>query len=266
MASARLSVRDAGGRGFRVPLSRSPSLHHLRDGRSGIVRRFSGSTQPSDFLPACMSGVRPWASTTGPPDEPGAGRISRFPCKEFPRMRRVFDCAGTCGARPASLVSPSVRKTASASRTVVSQLDGWPACAPVNASPLALRTRRMTRGHRDWLGLQCQTLSFFALCRFIPALCTSRPTRVLAFAMAGSSYAVVGAARGATRTANNPPRTHREGPANIYRSGRTTTSIWSEAHPPVHEPTAPPSPPQPGARRANDLPAPASSLRHRQAE
>src|SRR3954471_4465611 len=34
--------------------------------------------------------------------------------------------------------------------------------------------------------------------------CTSRPTRDLALAMAGSSYAVVDAARGATRTAQTP--------------------------------------------------------------
>ena len=25
----------------------------------------------------------------------GVRRVSRFPCKEFPRMRRVFDCAGS---------------------------------------------------------------------------------------------------------------------------------------------------------------------------
>jgi hypothetical protein len=30
--------------------------------------------------------------------------------------------------------------------------------------------RHMTRGHRGWLDLRCETLSFSARCRFIPAL------------------------------------------------------------------------------------------------
>jgi hypothetical protein len=35
----------------------------------------------------------------------------------------------------------------------ISQLDTWPACAPVNASPAIYDRRRMTRGQCGWLGL-----------------------------------------------------------------------------------------------------------------
>src|SRR5271165_2318099 len=56
---------------------------------------------------------------------------------------------------------------------------------------------------------------------------TSRPTSVLAFnAMVGSSYVVVGAARGATRTADLHP-TLAWGTDHAYHHGRTATSIGS---------------------------------------
>ena len=48
---------------------------------------------------------------------------------------------------------------------LISQLDSWPACAPVNASPASLRPRRMTRGQDDWLGLSRATLPFATLRR-----------------------------------------------------------------------------------------------------
>ena len=35
--------------------------------------------------------------------------------------------------------------------------------------PRSRERRRMTRGHRVWLGLQCQKLAFLTICRFIPA-------------------------------------------------------------------------------------------------
>ncbi len=59
-----------------------------------LFARFFGTMGPSDSLKSCMSGVRQIAF----PDRPAACdaeafRVSRFPCIEFPRMRRVFDSA-----------------------------------------------------------------------------------------------------------------------------------------------------------------------------
>jgi hypothetical protein len=38
--------------------------------------------------------ARRWSAGSWPRQADAVG-ISRFPCKEFPRMRRVFDCAGS---------------------------------------------------------------------------------------------------------------------------------------------------------------------------
>ena len=58
-------------------------------------------------------------------------------------MRRVSDCAGSADGLP--VAPPTVLPSAwvdsvGTPETVITQLDGWPACAPVNASPAALRT------------------------------------------------------------------------------------------------------------------------------
>src|SRR5262249_20059742 len=79
--------------------------------------------------------------------------ISRFPCKEFPRMRRVCDCTGSgIGLPMASIqVSPSASDNGvGAPDWMISQLHGWPACAPVNASPPALRPSTHDSGS-GWL-------------------------------------------------------------------------------------------------------------------
>jgi hypothetical protein len=57
-------------------------------------------------------------------------------------MRRAFDCVGSGGGSPLS--PPPVWPSASDNgvgtpEDLISQLHGWPACAPVNASAEALR-------------------------------------------------------------------------------------------------------------------------------
>ena len=121
----------------RLPSTASAGLMPLFDG-------FLGTMRPSDFPQACMPDVRPKAFSGRPADLSVAGTrgISRFPCKDFPRMRRVFDYAGsTDGSPPApSVVLPSAWVDGVGTpKEVISQLHGWPACAPVNASPSALR-------------------------------------------------------------------------------------------------------------------------------
>jgi hypothetical protein len=68
-------------------------------------------------------------------------------------MRRVFDCAGS--EIGLSVAPSSVRPSASdygvgTPDCMISQLDGWPACAPVNASPPALRPSTHDSGS-GWL-------------------------------------------------------------------------------------------------------------------
>ncbi|HZU34486.1 MAG TPA: sigma factor [Gemmataceae bacterium] len=58
------------------------------------------------------------------------------------RMRRVFDCAGSEIGLPVTSIPvwPSASDNGVGTPDcLISQLDGWPACAPVNASPPASR-------------------------------------------------------------------------------------------------------------------------------
>ena len=49
----------------------------------------------------------------------------------------------------------------------------------------------MTRGHRGSLLLRCRALPSPSPCRFIPALCTSKPAQLRTFAIGRLLYAVV---------------------------------------------------------------------------
>ena len=63
--------------------------------------------ESSDSLETCVSDVWPWAFSDRPRLYSGEGvsRVSRFPCIEFPRMRRVSDSAASTGdLRLASLM------------------------------------------------------------------------------------------------------------------------------------------------------------------
>src|SRR6516225_7094997 len=64
-------------------------------------------------------------------------------------MHRVSDCAGSEDGLP--IAPTSVWPSASLNRVgtpedLISQLDGWPACAPVNASPAPLPVRAHDSG------------------------------------------------------------------------------------------------------------------------
>ena len=64
-------------------------------------------------------------------------------------MLRVSRLRGVVG-RLAFIVAPHVAFPLSEqgrhAKVVISELNGWPACAPVNASPACYHDRRMTRG------------------------------------------------------------------------------------------------------------------------
>ena len=105
---------------------------------------FSGTMGPSDFPPACMSDVRLLAFSDRPtaPSAMGADGISRFPRKEFPRMHRVFDSAGLehdSRIAPCPMLPSAPINSVGVPEGLISELNGWPACTPVNASPVALR-------------------------------------------------------------------------------------------------------------------------------
>jgi hypothetical protein len=113
----------------------------------------SGTTRPSDSPRSCASDVRHNAFSDRPADAPssaGDRGASRFPCGEFPRVPRgtspprfrVCDCAGPTGGSPLPppVVWPSARVNGvGVPDRLITQLDTWPACAPVNASPAASR-------------------------------------------------------------------------------------------------------------------------------
>ncbi len=123
-------------------------------GRGALFPAFTGTTLVSDFPAACASGLWPQAF----PDRPavglrgrlaGAAGISRFSCMERPRMRRVFDSAGPMSrlALAPRIVLPSLPgDEVGAPVRVISELNGWPACSPVNAYDVPLRTRRHDSG------------------------------------------------------------------------------------------------------------------------
>ena len=127
---------------------------------------------PSDFPSAYMSDVYAFGlSPTGPPDDSamGADGTSRFQRKEFPRLHRVFDSAGLehdSRIAPCPMLPSAPINNVGVPEGLISELNGWPACTPVNASPAALRRPTMTRGRRGSLGLHRMTLSFTTPCRF----------------------------------------------------------------------------------------------------
>ena len=109
----------------------------------------------------------------------GADGISRFSCMELPRMRRVFDSAGPMSRLALSphIVLPSLLVTRGRRpRGVISELNGWPACSPVNACSGPLRAHRHDSG--PWRVATAFHIRLFHLpavgrsstpCRFIPA-------------------------------------------------------------------------------------------------
>src|SRR5271157_4725155 len=122
----------------RLPSTISASILLLFDG-------FSGTMQPSDFPEAYTPDVRQLAFSGRPalPSWTGTFGISRFPCKEFPHMLRVSDCAGPSydlRLAPWSVLPSASVNSVRAPKKLISQLNGWPVCTPVNASPMSSRT------------------------------------------------------------------------------------------------------------------------------
>ena len=89
-------------------------------------------------------------------------------------MLRVFDSAGPGGGSrfiAASRVAfPLMREGRRPGFQSISELHGWPALPPVNASLMPCGMPRMTRGHDGSLLLSCEALSSSIRRRFIPAL------------------------------------------------------------------------------------------------
>ena len=143
----------------RMPFDQPPSLHLLRATRKRqFVRRLRGY-YAAVRLPAAVHHRRTSLDFTMRPRRRRLGgfRISRFPCKLFPRLPGVSDCARYQRPSPLRFVDCCLphTPTRSASRT----------CGPFRSSipsrrfPLStLRLldcsiRRMTRGRYGWLNL-----------------------------------------------------------------------------------------------------------------
>ena len=119
--------------------------------------------EPSDSPKTCMPDVWPWAFSDRS-TLPFAGEalgfvetfgVSRFPCREFPRMPRVLDSVAFRGnwRIASSLMWPSLSPyKVGTPGEVISELDGWPACAPVNASPTRLPASAHDSGSR-WFAI-----------------------------------------------------------------------------------------------------------------
>ena len=136
----------------RFPLGQSPFLHCLRSPSGGFVRQLRRSYEtvrlPMPVHHRCASLDFPMRSAI--PFLADRHGISRLPLKVFAGMLRVSDRAGSKGVsrlRRLQFCLP-LSSRASAPQSghrfrdggSISRLNGWPARAPVNASPSPLRT------------------------------------------------------------------------------------------------------------------------------
>jgi hypothetical protein len=124
----------------RVPLGRSPFLHHLRSRFHGLVQQLRGTTGPSDFPRSYIPGLPPQRSLSGPPGDQPDGQAAGSPGSRAGGLRT---CTGSQTARgpPAARASAAgdvafrlVRRRRHPG-AVISRLNGWPARTPANASP-----------------------------------------------------------------------------------------------------------------------------------
>ena len=150
-ARPRLCVRLAASLAVFPVVSRLPSTASAD--LQSLFGGFPGTTQLSDFPSACIPALRSltFSGRSAGPSPTDIEGISRFPCEKFPHMLRVFDCAGTDMDSPLTPMSawPSASMNGVGSPDkLISQLNGWPVCAPVNASPPALRPSVHDSGSR----------------------------------------------------------------------------------------------------------------------
>ncbi len=147
-----------------------PSTASADDKGSSLFGSFSGTMGPSDFSSGCLSDLWLLAFSDRPiaPSAVGAGGISQFLCKEFPRMHRVFDSAGSeHGSRltPCPILPSAQVNNIGTPEDLISELNS---CLRVPLSTLRLLPygdRRMTQGRCGSLGLLRMTLSFTTPCR-----------------------------------------------------------------------------------------------------
>jgi len=140
----RLCVRTTAAWAVFPLVGPLPSTASARGMNPRLFGCFFGTMGPSDFPPAYMSVVRLSTCSDRPiaPSAKGTDGTSRFPCKEFPRIHRVFDSAGLeQGSRltPCSMLPSVVDNLVGVPDELISELNGWSACTPVNASPVASR-------------------------------------------------------------------------------------------------------------------------------
>jgi hypothetical protein len=166
-----------------ISLGSQPSLHRLRRRRSfpracsaasSVLRRdpTSRARRSSSYArrlhdARCGKALRAAAAGCG---------ISRFPCEMFPRVRGVFDRAGSGAASPWRQHRCRLRhfSTASAPRPPAALAAGHGLRGSIPGPRVPLSTlrphphecARMTRGRRSWLSLQRMTLSFTTSRRF----------------------------------------------------------------------------------------------------
>jgi hypothetical protein len=108
------------------------------DGRPSAFARFSATTTGSDLSWPCIIGYGSMPSRCGP-DGTGLWSATRSPGS---RARSVRTCqclrprgvVGRLAVTPPAML-PSAVSTASAPRSRLSRLNGWPMRSPVNASP-----------------------------------------------------------------------------------------------------------------------------------
>ena len=159
----------------RLPFGHLPSLLRLRHWSPSFVRQipryYGGVRLPVTVHHRIASLNFPMRS--GPHLLPEGGGISRFPCKVFPCMRRVFDRAGFADVSryrrlrcclPLGLTASAPWKG--------TDFRGSMAGLHVPLSTLHLcphGQRRMTRGRRGSLLLHRVALSSTTPCRFRPA-------------------------------------------------------------------------------------------------
>ena len=121
---------------------------------AALFPAFIGTMLVSDFPAAYASGLWPQAfpdrPAVGLPGRPtGAEGISRFSGMELSRMHRFSDSAGRVSrlAITPRILLPSLPfHEVGVPEEVISELNGWPACSPVNACRVPSRANSHDSG------------------------------------------------------------------------------------------------------------------------
>ena len=124
-------------------------------------------------------------------------------------------------AESSSAPRPRTPHHAARARAQAHTPSGQPHTPPAPAAAAPRKTQQPPPPHHPSQTQESSPVSTSNTAATIFVACTSKPTTVLAFAMAGSSYAIVGRRAGSSRAAERPPRTT-GGPApSTPQTGRT---------------------------------------------